>query len=78
MPTWSGHMYTKYFWPTNFEWHINELATFVRVVWVAADVVSRALFPVEKPPSLVAVRDIPVSSLCEHHLMPFSGSCHIV
>lgn len=26
---------------------------------------------------LIAVRDIPVYSLCEHHLLPFIGRCHV-
>ena len=26
---------------------------------------------------LILVRDIPFASLCEHHLMPFSGRAHV-
>ena len=31
----------------------------------------------EEHRELVLVRDIPVSSFCEHHLLPFSGVAHV-
>ena len=40
------------------------------------DVVNGALFPAESS-QLVVVRDIEFSSLCEHHLLPFTGRVHI-
>ncbi|HKC20673.1 MAG TPA: GTP cyclohydrolase I FolE, partial [Candidatus Dormibacteraeota bacterium] len=39
-------------------------------------VVRNALFHHEGD-DLVTVRDIPFYSLCEHHLLPFFGRCHI-
>lgn len=40
------------------------------------EVVRNALFHHEGD-DLVTVRDIPFYSLCEHHLLPFFGRCHI-
>ena len=40
------------------------------------EVVRNALFPHEGD-DLVAVRDIAFYSMCEHHLLPFFGRCHI-
>ncbi len=42
----------------------------------AADVVGDALFE-EPHRSMVLVRDIEVYSLCEHHMLPFFGKCHV-
>jgi GTP cyclohydrolase IA len=39
-------------------------------------VVGRALFQHEGD-DLVTVRDIPFYSLCEHHILPFFGRCHV-
>lgn len=48
------------------------------------DLANGALFEVERrsteqtsPLGLVVVRDIKISSLCEHHLLPFFGTAHI-
>ena len=42
----------------------------------AADVVGDALFT-ESHENMVVVRDIEFYSLCEHHLLPFFGTCHV-
>src|SRR5205085_7126376 len=34
-------------------------------------------FFAEKYNEMVVLRDIPFHSMCEHHLMPFEGKCHI-
>ena len=40
------------------------------------DVLNGALFPIEYD-EMVIVRDVDVYSLCEHHLLPFFGKCHV-
>jgi len=40
------------------------------------DVVKEAMFEVESN-HMIIVRDVEIYSLCEHHLLPFFGRCHI-
>jgi len=41
-----------------------------------ADVISGAVFDQDYD-EMVVVKDIPFYSLCEHHMLPFFGSCHV-
>ena len=41
-----------------------------------SDVLNEALFKVDYD-EMVIVRDIEVYSLCEHHMLPFFGRCHV-
>jgi GTP cyclohydrolase IA len=40
------------------------------------EVINEALFT-QKTSSMVIVKDIEVYSMCEHHMLPFFGRCHI-
>ena len=40
------------------------------------EVVNNALFPSDNP-EMIVVQDIELYSLCEHHLLPFVGRCHV-
>ncbi len=42
----------------------------------ANEVLGGALFPIEYD-EMVVIRDIDFFSLCEHHLLPFYGKCHV-
>lgn len=43
------------------------------------EIVNDALFPLESlgERNMIMVRDIQIYSMCEHHLLPFHGICHI-
>ena len=40
------------------------------------EVVNNALFPSESS-EMVLVQDVELYSMCEHHLLPFIGKCHV-
>ncbi len=40
------------------------------------DLLAKAIFPAEGS-GLVLIRDVEFYSLCEHHLLPFFGRCHV-
>ena len=42
----------------------------------AADVIAGAIFDQDYD-EMVLVKDIPFYSLCEHHMLPFFGTCHV-
>jgi GTP cyclohydrolase I len=42
----------------------------------AEDVISGAVFDQDYD-EMVVVKDIPFYSLCEHHMLPFFGACHV-
>ena len=44
-----------------------------------SDIVNDALFPLDPncERNMIIVRDIQIYSMCEHHLLPFHGVCHI-
>jgi GTP cyclohydrolase I len=60
--------------PTRFSQMMRELTQ--GYTTSRKDVVNDALFS-EKVHNMIILRDIEIYSLCEHHLLPFFGKCHI-
>lgn len=44
---------------------------------LTAEAVLGRTFPAEQYDEVIALRDIPFYSLCEHHLLPFFGKAHV-
>ena len=42
-----------------------------------SDVIGEGVFNEQTQSDMVVVRDIDIHSLCEHHMLPFSGKVHI-
>jgi len=55
-------MYNELFWGYNVD---------------AVEVLKEAIFYDENVTDLILVKDIPVHSMCEHHIMPFFGKAHV-
>lgn len=43
----------------------------------ASDVIGEGVFNEETKSDMVVVRNIDINSLCEHHMLPFTGKVHI-
>ncbi len=41
------------------------------------EIINNAIFHDEKNNNMVIVKDIELYSMCEHHLLPFYGRCHV-
>src|SRR5205807_7298718 len=71
---WSSDVCSSDLTPTRVSRALRELTDGYGVD--TADIVAGAVFDQDYD-EMVLVKDIPFYSLCEHHMLPFFGSCHV-
>jgi len=63
--------------PLRFAQALAELTRNLRVPFDAGAVLARQFEPPAQHPQIVLLCDIPFTSLCEHHILPFTGTATV-